>query len=290
VQLYIGTGAFANQASPTVAQPTAFGTALANTNWYPQVATVTVATGSSGSTYAALHLFAPGTAGWGNQFAQPFLVFIPGPNNPACTAAGTCNLTPDRIEEARRDQYHSMVVPNMPAGVDATGELFYTPGFDIGVSTTNQISAFLPEAITTSGGACQLTLSQLSSGTKTWAECIPVLHNYLNFTDTVNSITPLVLSDTAVSVAKHLAFTSTTAPTVSSCGTSPSITGNDNAFAVTTGSGTPVACTVTFAASLQQGICVANGAQDWVAIASVSTSAVTFTINEGETKIYAHCF
>ena len=122
VQLYIGSGAFANQASPTVAQPTAFGTALANTGWYPQVATVTVATGSSGSTYAALHLFAPGTAGWGNQFSQPFMAFIPGPNNPACTAAGTCNLTPDRIEEARRDQYHSMVVPNMPAGVAATGE------------------------------------------------------------------------------------------------------------------------------------------------------------------------
>jgi hypothetical protein len=121
-QLYIGTGAFANQASATVAQPTAFGTAMANNGWYPQVATATVATGSSGSTYAAFYLFQSGTVGTGNQFAQPFWTFIPGPNNPACTAAGTCNLTPDRIEEARRDQYHSMVVPNMPAGVAATGE------------------------------------------------------------------------------------------------------------------------------------------------------------------------
>jgi len=130
-QIYVGSGGFANQANPTVASPAAFGTSLANNGWYPQVATATVATGSSGPTYAAFHLFAPGTPGWGNQFAQPFWTFIPGPNNSACTAAGTCNLTPDRIEEARRDQYHGFVPPGMSAGTAATGETVSANGYKV---------------------------------------------------------------------------------------------------------------------------------------------------------------
>jgi hypothetical protein len=73
----------------------------------------------------------------GNQFAQPFWVFIPGPNNPACTAAGTCNLSADQIEGARRDQYHGFVPPGMSAGTAATGEIVSANGYKVNGTPLN---------------------------------------------------------------------------------------------------------------------------------------------------------
>ena len=46
----------------------------------------------------------------------------------------------------------------------------------------------------------------------------------------------------------HLQFHGT-APTISTCGTSPSVVGNDNAFTITVGTGTTTACTATFASA-----------------------------------------
>lgn len=110
----------------SIATPIAFGTPLAFNGWYPEVALAEIATGESASHNITFNIGpGPATAGgvtYGNQFAQPAWAYIPGPNNPACTAAGTCNLTLDQIEEARQDQYHGMVPPAMPAGVAATGE------------------------------------------------------------------------------------------------------------------------------------------------------------------------
>src|SRR5208337_3209331 len=42
-----GTDAFGGQASPSAADPGAFGTRLANNGWYPQVAIATIATGQA---------------------------------------------------------------------------------------------------------------------------------------------------------------------------------------------------------------------------------------------------
>jgi len=108
--------------------PAAFGPKLANNGWAPEVAICTINVGYSSSFGYTFHLAASngGSGTKGNQYAEPFWVFIPGPNNPACTAAGTCNLTADQIEEARRDQYHGFVPPGMSAGAAATGEPIQT--------------------------------------------------------------------------------------------------------------------------------------------------------------------
>ncbi len=110
--------------------PGAFGTGLYSNGWSPEVAICTVSTGSSTSHNIHFELAATngGSGTAGNQTAEPFWAFIPGPNNPACTAAGTCNLTADQIEEARRDQYHGCVPPGMPAGSVATCETVKVSG------------------------------------------------------------------------------------------------------------------------------------------------------------------
>ena len=126
-----GSDVFAGDgnAAAHVAYPTAFGPNLGYNGWAPQVAIASVVTGQSTShniTFGVTPGIGSGTqtygAGNGNQFAQPFWTFIPGPNNPACAAAGTCNLTIDQIEEARQDQYHGCVPPGVAAGQTATCE------------------------------------------------------------------------------------------------------------------------------------------------------------------------
>ncbi|MGB6857369.1 MAG: hypothetical protein WBE03_10840, partial [Terracidiphilus sp.] len=112
--------------STSYAFPTAFGTQLSDNGWSPQVAIATIVTGNS-TPHNILFNISPGPAAtgsqtYGNQFAQPFWAFIPGPNNPACTAAGTCGVTVDQIMEARQDQYHGCVPPGENAGAVATCE------------------------------------------------------------------------------------------------------------------------------------------------------------------------
>jgi hypothetical protein len=126
---YCGSGPCSTEGS----WPQAFGTGLQNNGWSPQVAIATILKGSIDSGGGAIFYLGLGgnVAGVGNQWAEPFWAFIPGPNNPACTAAGTCNLTPDQIEEARRDQYHGCVPPGMPAGSVATCESTSTNGYQV---------------------------------------------------------------------------------------------------------------------------------------------------------------
>ncbi len=113
-------------ANSSYAMPTAFGTELSYNGWSPQVAIATIVTGNS-TAHNILFTISPGPMAtgsqtYGNEFAQPFWTFIPGPNNPACTAAGTCAVTPDQIMEARQDQYHGCVPPGESAGSVATCE------------------------------------------------------------------------------------------------------------------------------------------------------------------------
>lgn len=86
------------------------------------------------------------------------------------------------------------------------------------------------------------------------------------------------------------------APTVSSCGTSPSITGTDTAGTVTMGTAAPTACTLTFAVAFTNSpICVANVSAASVPMAiaptTISTSAVTFTAAAAATSgnLTYHC-
>jgi hypothetical protein len=114
--------------------PSAFGTQLGSNGWGPQVAICTITTGYSSPSALSFHLTTSnGASGQerGNQYAEPGWTFIPGPNNPACTAAGTCNLSADQIEEARRDQYHGFVPAGMSAGTAATGEIVSANGFKV---------------------------------------------------------------------------------------------------------------------------------------------------------------
>ena len=73
----------------------------------------------------------------GNQYFEFGWTFIPGANNPACTAAGTCNLSADQIEEARRDQYRGAVPSNTSAGTAATGETVSAGAFQVNGITLN---------------------------------------------------------------------------------------------------------------------------------------------------------
>lgn len=62
---------------------------------------------------------------------------------------------------------------------------------------------------------------------------------------TFGSSNPLQLGGSYISISNPLAFGGST-PTLSSCGTSPSIVGNQTEGTVTMGTGTPSGCTITF--------------------------------------------
>lgn len=83
------------------------------------------------------------------------------------------------------------------------------------------------------------------------------------------------------------------AVTITSCGTSPSVAGDDNAGAITVGSGTVTACTMTFGnASYRNRRCTFSaGSNVTVYPSSVSSSAITVTTSAsiGSGKIYYNC-
>jgi hypothetical protein len=112
--------------SASTAYPQAFGTGVSNNGWSPQVAIATVLVGNGAPHNVLFFLGLASAIGTGNQWAEPGWTFIAGPNNPACTAAGTCNLSADQIEEARRDQYHGFVPPGVDVGTAVTGETVET--------------------------------------------------------------------------------------------------------------------------------------------------------------------
>ena len=85
-----------------------------------------------------------------------------------------------------------------------------------------------------------------------------------------------------------------TVPSVSSCGTgTPSVVGTDLAGIITTGTGSPTACTLTFASPYQTNapVCVCSpNAGVSCGVTSASTTAVTFTLSVTETGINYICF
>lgn len=102
---------------------------------------------------------------------------------------------------------------------------------------------------------------------------------------TSNATKATVERDGDLKLVNQLTFNGTV-PTVGTCGTTPSIAAasNDNAGLFTTGTGSPTACTVTFAKTWDSTpSCVANyqGGTTGVRASSISTTAVTFTYSAG---------
>ena len=155
--------------SPTTnsCSPAGFGSGLILNGWAPIVGVCTATTGSGGSSTTVLFFLDASNGGtsytWGNQIAEPGWAFIPGPNNPACTAAGTCNLSADQIEEARRDQYHGFAPPNMPAGVAATADPIAVP--DIQATILYEASGTTLPSCTTSLKGDRRVVSDATSPT-----------------------------------------------------------------------------------------------------------------------------
>ncbi len=93
----------------------------------------------------------------------------------------------------------------------------------------------------------------------------------------------------------HLYF-GNAAPSVSSCGVSPSVSGNDNAGVISVGSGVVTSCTLTFNTHwvTNAPVCVLSDDSTAVTgdISSVSTSSVVFGFSAtlGSGHIYYHCF
>ncbi len=71
-----------------------------------------------------------------------------------------------------------------------------------------------------------------------------------------------------------------TAPALSSCGTSPTIVGSDSAGEVTTGTGTPTSCVITFATAYTAApVCIMRDrtATSTLTSYAISTTAITVT-------------
>jgi hypothetical protein len=90
----------------------------------------------------------------------------------------------------------------------------------------------------------------------------------------------------------HLEW-SGTAPALTSCGTSPAISGNDVAGEVTMGTGSPAACTITFATAYNAApYCVVTWQGNPLAAQNYSVSASAITIGQTATssnKLNYHC-
>jgi hypothetical protein len=86
-------------------------------------------------------------------------------------------------------------------------------------------------------------------------------------------------------------FSSGPAPALSSCGTTPSIVGSDSGGTVTAGTGSPTACTLTFAKAYRNTpYCNVNTGANTASssVTSISTTAVTFSIVPTVNSIALH--
>ena len=94
-------------------------------------------------------------------------------------------------------------------------------------------------------------------------------------------------------VTGHIA-SSGAAPTVSSCGTSSSVSGTDTKGVITTGTGGPTACSLIFASAFSSSpICVAstNTGSATPYVSAISTTGITISFSSAlvSGKVYYHC-
>lgn len=107
------------------------------------------------------------------------------------------------------------------------------------------------------------------------------------------STTVYTVSPDGDSTQRHL-LTNGTAPTVAgSCGTSPSIAGKDSAAIITTGTGSPTSCTITFNVAFTNApVCTANAQTTTTALrmdTTTSTAIVSAAALTASEKIFVHC-
>lgn len=93
------------------------------------------------------------------------------------------------------------------------------------------------------------------------------------------------LSGGPITTTDHLISTAASPPTVSSCGTSPSVSGTDVKGVITTGSGGPTACTLNFATAYASApVCVVslvNSASIGHKVTATTASALTVGFTAG---------
>lgn len=90
---------------------------------------------------------------------------------------------------------------------------------------------------------------------------------------------------TATGVPAHVSSAQTTAPALTSCGTSPAIVGTDTAGIVTMGTGTPTGCVITFnVAYTATPYCVVSWIATPLASQSYVTSASAITLTQTATS------
>ena len=118
----------------------------------------------------------------------------------------------------------------------------------------------------------------------------------LNIGSTTNNFASGSLSNYALAVGGHIVTGSSTAATVSSCGSTPNATliGNDTAGTITVGGGSVTSCKLSFGKAYgATPVCLAytNLTTITTAISSISTSSVTwaFSVSVGSNFIYYHC-
>lgn len=90
----------------------------------------------------------------------------------------------------------------------------------------------------------------------------------------------------------HLLTKDVGVPALTSCGTSPAISGSDSAGEVTTGTGTPTSCTLTFSAAFANSPYCVVSAQTLASLTAyaVTTTTITFTTSAvSSLKIDYHC-
>jgi hypothetical protein len=83
-------------------------------------------------------------------------------------------------------------------------------------------------------------------------------------------------------------------PSITSCGSSPSVAGTDNMGVITAGTGLLTACTLNFSATLPYTpVCVVstNAVTSIIGVTTISTSAMTIglSVSLPGGKIYYHC-
>lgn len=175
---------------------------------------------------------------------------------------------------------------------DGVGNLAWISGVTSIIAGTN-----LTISSTGAGGTGAVTINAGASGTVGNCTTAGALADYPSSGTAVGcAATPVTTSSSgALNVPGLFSFTSTTLPTLTSCGGgSPTISGNENVFTVAPGSGAPTACTVNFSPALTKGICVATGlgAADLgsVSVNANSTTAVTFNLSAATESFNAVCF
>ncbi len=175
--------------------------------------------------------------------------------------------------------------------------LFFTIGANITVTFSVETTSTAANRFSSQSDASDwsfrgpTTITLIYDGTLSRWAIAPITNRLptLTVTGTVTTTSTNTFGDgdgdvTLVRMAKD----NSTAPTLSTCGTSPSVTGGSWAFTITLGTGTPTACTATFASTkTATPTCVAtiqDVAED-VYVSAVSATAVTITAKTGTTDL-----